>query len=347
MPHGWGRGGSPLLASPAPKGRPILDAGGSWRASHRQGAVLGPAAAKAGRVAAFPDRSAGGRLTHSIRPEATSSGCRGSPPDDGACLLERCSSHQLLACTPEARLPSLSEPMTQEPVTPEGVWAGRPVLVIVDADQHARSTLEAALLRRFGADYQVLVAESAEAGSPRSNGWPNNVSRFQSWLPTSACRAPVGRVPRTGARTSSHREPGSLGAHGAAWHPHLVRRVADRPAGDCPGAERLLDPEGLGESRGVAVPAGAGRPERLEHRPSPPPRGRARRRRALVLHQPTPVHVAATLGVHTQPSSDTYELAIIARDRPGWRRRFMAPLRGCAACSSSASRLVARRARAP
>jgi thioredoxin reductase (NADPH) len=36
--------------------------------------------------------------------------------------------------------------------------------VIVDADHQARATLEAALLRRFGADYRVMVADSAEVG---------------------------------------------------------------------------------------------------------------------------------------------------------------------------------------
>ena len=39
-----------------------------------------------------------------------------------------------------------------------------PVIVIVDADEHARAATEAALVRRFGADYRVLAAESAEAG---------------------------------------------------------------------------------------------------------------------------------------------------------------------------------------
>lgn len=40
----------------------------------------------------------------------------------------------------------------------------RPVLFVVDADQQARSEIESALLRRFGADYQVVTASSAEDG---------------------------------------------------------------------------------------------------------------------------------------------------------------------------------------
>jgi thioredoxin reductase (NADPH) len=42
--------------------------------------------------------------------------------------------------------------------------AGAPVLVIVDADQHARAVTESALVRRFAPDYRVLTAASAEAG---------------------------------------------------------------------------------------------------------------------------------------------------------------------------------------
>jgi len=39
-----------------------------------------------------------------------------------------------------------------------------PVLLLVDADPTARAALEAALLRRFGADYRVMAAGSPEAG---------------------------------------------------------------------------------------------------------------------------------------------------------------------------------------
>ena len=49
-------------------------------------------------------------------------------------------------------------------MTPEGASPGGPVLLIVDADHQASATLETALLRRFGADYRVLLAESAESG---------------------------------------------------------------------------------------------------------------------------------------------------------------------------------------
>src|SRR5919199_1270739 len=54
--------------------------------------------------------------------------------------------------------------MTQHAATSEEAAPGRPVLVIVDADQQARTATEAVLLRRFGADYRVMAADSAEAG---------------------------------------------------------------------------------------------------------------------------------------------------------------------------------------
>jgi thioredoxin reductase (NADPH) len=39
-----------------------------------------------------------------------------------------------------------------------------PAIVIVDADADARGAVESALSRRFGADYRVLTADSADAG---------------------------------------------------------------------------------------------------------------------------------------------------------------------------------------
>ena len=41
-------------------------------------------------------------------------------------------------------------------------WPGSPVLFIVDADPQARAVVESALVRRFGADYRVLVAGTSE-----------------------------------------------------------------------------------------------------------------------------------------------------------------------------------------
>jgi thioredoxin reductase (NADPH) len=41
---------------------------------------------------------------------------------------------------------------------------GSPVLFIVDADDEARAVAESALVRRFGADYRVLTAETARSG---------------------------------------------------------------------------------------------------------------------------------------------------------------------------------------
>src|SRR5690242_1600019 len=54
--------------------------------------------------------------------------------------------------------------MTHYAATPEEAAPGRPVLVIVDADHQARAAIESALLRRFGADYGVMAADSAEVG---------------------------------------------------------------------------------------------------------------------------------------------------------------------------------------
>src|ERR687886_36587 len=53
--------------------------------------------------------------------------------------------------------------MTQ-PTVAHNPAAGLPVVLVVDADQQARTATQSALVRRFGADYRVLVAESAEAG---------------------------------------------------------------------------------------------------------------------------------------------------------------------------------------
>jgi thioredoxin reductase (NADPH) len=51
---------------------------------------------------------------------------------------------------------------SQEPL--HGPSVGSPVLFVVDADGEARAVTEAALVRRFGADYRVLTADSAQAG---------------------------------------------------------------------------------------------------------------------------------------------------------------------------------------
>ena len=41
---------------------------------------------------------------------------------------------------------------------------GLPALLIVDADAQARAVTEAALARRFGADYRLVTADSPQAG---------------------------------------------------------------------------------------------------------------------------------------------------------------------------------------
>src|ERR687889_254049 len=42
--------------------------------------------------------------------------------------------------------------------------AGRPVLMVVDAESDAREAIREALDRRFGDDYQIAMADSAESG---------------------------------------------------------------------------------------------------------------------------------------------------------------------------------------
>jgi len=54
--------------------------------------------------------------------------------------------------------------MTKHDETPDEATLDLPVLFIVDADQKARVATETALLRRFAPDYQVLTADSPEAG---------------------------------------------------------------------------------------------------------------------------------------------------------------------------------------
>src|SRR5919202_1272824 len=53
--------------------------------------------------------------------------------------------------------------MTQ-PTVAHNAAAGLPVVLVVDAEQQARTATQSALVRRFGADYRVMAADSAEAG---------------------------------------------------------------------------------------------------------------------------------------------------------------------------------------
>ena len=54
--------------------------------------------------------------------------------------------------------------MTKDAATSIGIPPKLPVLFVVDADRQARSEIESALVRRFGADYQVVTASSADDG---------------------------------------------------------------------------------------------------------------------------------------------------------------------------------------
>ncbi|HMN31222.1 MAG TPA: hypothetical protein PKE45_23925, partial [Caldilineaceae bacterium] len=53
--------------------------------------------------------------------------------------------------------------MAEHKETPDGSTLDLPVLLIVDADQEARSATESALRRRFAPDYRVLTADSSAA----------------------------------------------------------------------------------------------------------------------------------------------------------------------------------------
>ena len=54
--------------------------------------------------------------------------------------------------------------MTPHDGTTDAAAPGLPALLIVDADAQARAATEAALARRFGADYHILTADSSQAG---------------------------------------------------------------------------------------------------------------------------------------------------------------------------------------
>ena len=66
---------------------------------------------------------------------------------------------------------------------------GLPALLIVDADAQARAATEAALARRFGADYRVLTADAPQAGLDILEGWRAVASRWRWWRRTCTCRA--------------------------------------------------------------------------------------------------------------------------------------------------------------
>ena len=52
--------------------------------------------------------------------------------------------------------------MTADDVAAHAAAPGSPVLFVVDADPQSRRAAEAALIRRFGRDYQVLAAATPE-----------------------------------------------------------------------------------------------------------------------------------------------------------------------------------------
>ena len=54
--------------------------------------------------------------------------------------------------------------MTTHDGTTGATAPGLPALLIVDADAQARAATEAALARRFGADYHILTADAPQAG---------------------------------------------------------------------------------------------------------------------------------------------------------------------------------------
>ena len=259
--------------------------------------------------------------------------------------------------------------MTEDTVTPEGASPGSPVLLIVDADQQARATLETALRRRFGADYRVLVAESAEAGLAT----PERLAREGAEVALIAAdlklpgmvgvdflegahalhpdasrallvpmdqhgaRIPFGELPALqratalgridfwilkgwvtpeewlypqvqaalSAWTTAHRPYHEvLRVVGERWSPrtHELRDALTRntvPFGfyavDSEEGQRLVREYGIDVARLPAVIF----------------------RDGSVLHQPNIVEVAAGHGVHTRPSADVHELAIVGAGPAG------------------------------
>src|ERR671933_211630 len=258
--------------------------------------------------------------------------------------------------------------MTQ-PTVAHNAAAGLPVVLVVDADQQARTATQSALVRRFGADYQVMAADSAEAGGatlerlarqgaevaliaadlklPRMVGvdflegahalHPDASRALLVPMDQHGARIPFGELPALqratalgridlwilkgwvtpeewlypqvqaalSAWTTAHRPYHEvLRVVGERWSPrtHQLRDALTRntvPFGfyavDSEEGQQLVREYGIDMARLPAVIF----------------------RDGSVLHQPNIVEVAAGHGVHTRPSTDVHELAIVGAGPSG------------------------------
>ena len=140
-----------------------------------------------------------------------------------------------------------------------------PVLLIVGGDPKDVATTASALDRRFGSDYRVLTADSAAAGLAELELLADRSEQValvaadlhlpDDWTGSQLLERAAG-LHRGIARVllfDMDRPP----------HANSLHRAARAAAGERARADRLLDGEGLGQSRGVALPPGAGGPQRL------------------------------------------------------------------------------------
>jgi thioredoxin reductase (NADPH) len=259
--------------------------------------------------------------------------------------------------------------MTEYVETPAAAPLGMPVVAIVDADQESRAALESALSRRFGSDYRVVAADSAEAGLealrslarqgdavaivaadlglPGTDGvdflerahalHPGASRALLLAMDQRGTRIPFGALATVQRATALARidftilkgwvtpeewlypqVQAALSAWTTANRPHheVVRVVGQRwsprshelrdaltrntvPFGFYPvesdAGRRIVRDRGIDVARLPAV---------ILHDGS-------------VLHEPNLVDVAEALGVHTRPSSDVYDLAIVGAGPSG------------------------------
>lgn len=245
----------------------------------------------------------------------------------------------------------------------------RPVLLVVDADEAARSTFVAALQRRYGADYRVISAGSATDGlavleqlareesavalvaaalhlpemdgvavldrasalhrgagrvllvpmDPRGTRIPFNnlpalqqamaLGRIDVWIVKGSASPEEWLYPQiqemltawTAARGTPHEV---FRVVGERWSPqsHKLRDMLTRNtipygfyAADSDEGRRLIREHGVDTARLPAIVRFDG----------------------SVVHQPTDIDVAESLGVETRPASEVYDLAILGAGPAG------------------------------
>jgi len=162
-----------------------------------------------------------------------------------------------------------------------------PVLLVVDADREAREATEAALVRRFGADYRVLTADSPDAGLA-------TLARLAEAGDRVALVAADLHVPGMGGiefleqAYRLHREATRVllvamdryGTRIPFTHLDVLQRATAL------GRIDFWLVKGMGHSGGMAVPAGAGGAHGVDDGTRPAPPRLPDRRRAVGSAQP-------------------------------------------------------------